>query len=233
MDNLITESNARLKELIENLATIKSEYEKKLAANGENIERELTKVRKYKEDFYKAREKVEKMNSDIEGFEQDYQNLVDRFKDDELANILIAANKEISAKIDERKRRIVKDRAEMNNLVSQAEIAKKQLVKLTAEKKALEMCLDKINDSHTFYSRTLNEIIDFSENNRDNLCAYFDDDTHKTEDNLKNPAEVNTPTPESTDQAKDFLDADFDLDKEFEFENVVNFDDSLDESQES
>ena len=39
------------------------------------------------------------MNSDIEGFSEDYKKLVERFKDDELANILVAANKEIYLKI--------------------------------------------------------------------------------------------------------------------------------------
>ena len=60
------------------------------------------------------------MNADIVGFSEDYKKLVERFKDDELANILIAANKEISLKIEERKRKIIKDKASMNELVEKA-----------------------------------------------------------------------------------------------------------------
>lgn len=174
MDNLINETNTQLREIINKLETIHQEYEEKLKKNSQEIDAELATVQKYKDDFYRAKEKVKKMNDDIEGFEADYQNLVDKFKDDELANILIAANKEISAKIEERKKKIVRDKAAMNDIVAQAEVAKERLVKLTAEKKALELCLDKITDSYTFYTRTIERIIDFSESNRDNLKSFFE-----------------------------------------------------------
>lgn len=169
MDNLVNETNTRLQEIIDNLTTIKEEYEKKLSANSKEIDQELEQVKKYKEDFFTSKEKIEKMNSDIEGFEQDYQNLVDRFKDDELANILIAANKEISSKIEERKRKILNDKAAMNNLVEKAEVVKKKLVKLTAEKKALELCFEKISDAYNYYTKVLGEIIEYSTINRGNL----------------------------------------------------------------
>lgn len=169
MDNLVNETNTRLQEIIDNLTTIKEEYEKKLSANSKEIDQELEQVKKYKEDFFTSKEKIEKMNSDIEGFEQDYQNLVDRFKDDELANILIAANKEISSKIEERKRKILNDKAAMNSLVEKAEVVKKKLVKLTAEKKALELCFEKISDAYNYYTKVLGEIIEYSTINRGNL----------------------------------------------------------------
>lgn len=175
MDNLVSETNARLEEIIDNLATIKKEYEKKLKANDKEINAELSKVKKYKKDFFSAKEKVEKMNADIEGFSEDYKNLVERFKDDELANILVAANKEISLKIDERKRKIIKDKAEMNELVEKAEKVKEKLMTLTQEKNALEECFVKISDSEEYYRRSLNEIIDYSNEHKDNLCSYFED----------------------------------------------------------
>lgn len=169
MDNLVNETNTRLQEIIDNLTTIKEEYEKKLNTNSKEIDNELDQVKQYKEEFFTSKQKIEKMNSDIEGFEQDYQNLVDRFKDDELANILIAANKEISSKIEERKRKILNDKAAMNNLVEKAEVVKKKLVKLTAEKKALELCFEKINDAYEYYTKVLGEIIEYSTINRGNL----------------------------------------------------------------
>lgn len=181
MDNLINETNQRLQEIIDNLTTIKKEYENKLSSSNKEIEVELGKVKKYKEDFFVAKQKIEKMNADIEGFEADYQNLVDRFKDDELANILIAANKEISAKIDERKRKIGKDKIAMNDLVEKAELSKDKLVKLTAEKRALELCLAKILDSYEFYTKALSQIIEYSKDNAGNLVACF----HEQGDSIK------------------------------------------------
>lgn len=175
MDNLIAETNSRLLEIIANLTTIKQEYEEKLNANTKEIDTQLEKVQEYKTEFFESKAKIEKMNSDIEGFESDYKKLVERFKDDELANILIAANKEISLKIDERKRKIVKDKSSMNELVDKAENVKQKLVKLTAEKKALELCLSRILDAFEFYSRSLNQIISYSNDNKDNLCSCFHD----------------------------------------------------------
>ncbi len=173
MDNLISETNTRLQEIIDNLTTIKTEYENKLRRSSREIDVELDKVNKYKEDFFVAKQKIEKMNSDIEGFEADYQNLVERFKDDELANILIAANKEISAKIDERKRKIARDKLAMNELIEKAELSKNKLVKITAEKKALELCLAKILDAYEFYSRALTQVIEYTQENTSDLSKCF------------------------------------------------------------
>lgn len=175
MDNLVSETNTRLNEIIDNLATIKKEYEKKLKANDKEINAELSKVKKYKKDFFEAKEKVEKMNADIVGFSEDYKRLVERFKDDELANILVAANKEISLKIEERKRKIVKDKASMNELVDKAEKVKEKLVVLTQEKNAIEECFIKICDAEEYYRRSINEIIDYANDHKENLCSYFED----------------------------------------------------------
>ena len=204
MDKLVSETNAKLESVIENLETIKKEYEKKLKANDKEINAELSKVRKYKKDFFLAKEKVEKMNSDIEGFSEDYKKLVERFKDDELANILVAANKEISLKIEERKRKIIKDKASMNELVEKAEKVKEKLVTLTQEKNALESCYVKICDSEEYYRRSLNEIIDYANENKENLCSYFDD-----ADAIINSAESEEPL-------VDLNDIEFDMTKEID-----------------
>lgn len=219
MDNLVSETNAKLESVIENLETIKKEYEKKLKANDKEINAELSKVRKYKKDFFLAKEKVEKMNSDIEGFSEDYKKLVERFKDDELANILVAANKEISLKIEERKRKIIKDKASMNELVEKAEKVKEKLVTLTQEKTALESCYVKICDSEEYYRRSLNEIIDYANENKDNLCSYFDD-----ADAIINSAESEEPL-------VDLNDIEFDMTKEID-EDDASFEEHEEEKQE-
>lgn len=173
MDNLINETNERIQQIIDNLETIKVEYERKIEDASKQFDIEVAKSKKYKEDFFTAKAKIDKMNKDIAGFEEDYKNLVDKFKDDELANILIAANKEISSKVDERKRKILKDRAAMNEVVQKAESVKSKMIKLTAEKKALESCLAKILDSYNYYTNALAPIIEFANEHRDNLCQNY------------------------------------------------------------
>ena len=177
MENLIIETNNKIHDIIDGLGATLDEYKAKLNNNAKDIETQLATVQNYRLEFFASKEKIEKMNSDIEGFEEDYKKLVERFKDDELANILVAANKEISAKIEERKKQIMEDRISMNEIVKKAEAVKKKLVKLNAEKKALELCLEKILDAHEFYSKALNQVVEYTQSHDDNLCACFYDET--------------------------------------------------------
>lgn len=227
MDNLVSETNKRLEEVIDNLAIIKKEYEKKLKANDKEINSELSKVKKYKKEFFDSKQKVDKMNADIEGFSEDYKNLVERFKDDELANILVAANKEISLKIDERKRKIVKDKEHMNSLVEKAEKVKEKLVVLTQEKSALEACFVKICDSEEYYRRVLNEIIDYSTEHENNLCSYFED-VDSIIDNAKD--EKMEEKKEIQEENDEFNDEEFIIDNTIESnEEKLDEDTTLDE----
>ena len=213
MDNLVSETNKRLQKIIDDLKLIKDEYESKLDNTNKEIESEMQKVKTYKENFFASKEKIEKMNSDIAGFEQDYQNLVEKFKDDELANILVAANKEVTLKIEERKRKIVQDKAEMNELVNKAEKVKQRLVKLTAEKKALEVCLNNIIDSFEYYKKELTNIIEYSNNNQSNLCntekiidepsINMDDVNEFIEENSKDEEMINLDEVSDEEEIKD------------------------------
>ena len=109
----------------------------------------------------------------------------------ELSNILIGANKEISAKINERKLTIQKDTDQMNKLVSEAEDIKKELIKLNAEKKALEILLNKSMDISKFYEGTLSDIIAYSNENPENLCDYFKQDKTKVSQKHNNAKKNN------------------------------------------
>ena len=173
MNDLIKETNSTLEEAIVNLFSQKTENEHKLAELSSEVELQLQKVKEYKEAFNRSKEKIAKANEDIKGFEADYQNLVDKFQNDELQNILISANKEITLKIDERKKKIKDEQIEMNRLVQRASVSKKKLVKLTAEKKAIQLKLDYILDAYEFYNKTLSDIIEYSTSHSDDLCSYF------------------------------------------------------------
>ena len=179
MDNAIKETNKKLEEIISVLNENKEKYQTKYNEINKIINNKLEMVKEYKESYYEAKEKIDNLNADIEEFKEEYKKLVDKFKDDELSNILIGANKEISAKINERKLTIQKDTDEMNKLVSEAEAIKKELIKLNAEKKALEILLNKSMDISKFYESTLSDIIAYSNENPDNLKGYFKQDKTK------------------------------------------------------
>jgi hypothetical protein len=167
--SLIKETNTKLLDIVENISKLKDEYEFKLAENKNQIDDELAKVEEYKRQFNEAKKTIQKMSDDINGFEEDYRNLVEKFQDDELSNILTGVSKEINAKIKEKKRNIQKDQKEMNSLIDKAQAAKKALVKLTSEKKALELVLKQITDVYKYYDEQFKDIITFSEDHFDNL----------------------------------------------------------------
>jgi chromosome segregation ATPase len=192
MNDLIKETNSTLEEAIVNLFSLKTENEHKLAELTQDIEKQLQNVKEYKESFNRSKEKIAKMNDDINGFEADYQNLVEKFQNDELQNILVSANKEITLKIDERKKKIKDEQIAMNKLVQKASFSKQKLVKLTAEKKAIQLKLDYILDAYEFYNKTLSDIIEYSTSHSDDLCSYFGESKAKNEIKIEPAKEIVT-----------------------------------------
>ncbi len=191
MDNAIKETNKKLEEIISVLNENKEKYQSKYNEINKIINNKLEMVKEYKEKYFESKEKIDNLNADIEEFKNEYKKLVDKFKDDELSNILIGANKEISAKINERKLTIQKDTDEMNKLVSEAEAIKKELIKLNAEKKALEILLNKSMDISKFYESTLSDIIAYSNENPSDLCSYFKLDRTKASQKHNNSKKHN------------------------------------------
>lgn len=230
MDNLVNETNDKLTDIIANLTKIKEEYEERLKANGIEIDAQLEKVQKYKTEFFESKAKIEKMNADIEGFETDYQKLVERFKDDELANILIAANKEISLKIDERKRKIVKDKNAMNELVDKAENVKSKLVKLTTEKKTLELCLNRVLDAYNYYSNVLGEIIEYSSTHKNNLTGNMPEIEQDYHVESSSSPKMELSVDKSLDKKETYIEneeEDIEIDEDVIFSDEPNIDTSI------
>lgn len=168
-NTLINDTNAKLNEIIEDIKYKKEDYEYKLNDNQKKIDDELAKVNEYKTEFNEAKKKIQKMTDDINGFESDYNSLVEKFKDDDLANILSGVSKEIDAKIKEKKRNIQRDQDEMNQLVDKAKEAKNELVQLINEKKALEQVLKQINDVYKYYDEEFERIATYTQENFNNL----------------------------------------------------------------
>lgn len=185
-NTLINDTNSKLNEIIEDIRYKKEDYDNKLLDNQKSIDDELAKVNGYKEEFNEAKKKIQKMTDDINGFETDYNNLVEKFKDDDLANILSGVSKEIDAKIKEKKRNIQRDQDEMNQLVDKAKEAKNKLVQLINEKKALEQVLKQINDVYKYYDEEFERIATYTQENSNNLHPndVTEEETQEEEINL-------------------------------------------------
>lgn len=181
MDSFIVDINDKLRGMLDDIEEQKQDYQGKLNQITDEIEQKLEEVKNYKEDFYNRKQTIEKMQKDISGFENDYQKMVDNLKDSELANILVSVNKEVSSKIDERKRMINKDIDAMNELVDKAEGVKDALVQLKAEKKALELCYAKLSNIKEVYSKGFEDLIEYSKKADENITIEEEEPTVEVE----------------------------------------------------
>ena len=234
--SLINDTNTKLNEIVEKMRVIKEDYENKLAINKEGIDKELAKVNEYKSEFYEAKKKIQKKSDDIAGFEEDYRNLVDKFQDEDLSSILNDVSKEINIKIREKKRSIQNDQKEMNTLIDKAQEAKKELIKLTQEKKALESVYIQINDVYRYYNDEFDRIISFSESNMNNLHPNdFSFDRNKDDELIAEDIEIDEKaeivTDEDVNKEVVVINDSDEQTKELELSNIVISDD-LEESDE-
>jgi len=225
---LINDTNAKLNEIIERIKVLKEDYESKLAFNKGEIDKELVKVNQYKDQFYEAKKKIQKVTDEISGFEEDYRNLVEKFQDEDLANILTGVSKEINVKIREKKRSIQKDQKEMNDLIDKAQEAKKALIKLTQEKKALENVYNQVKDVYTYYNDEFERIAKFTTDNIENLHPDDDlDDMDKEDELVAEDIEIDEKEEIVTDEDvnKEVVEIKEDVQKDLELSNIIISDD--------
>ena len=171
MNDLLQETNVKLQEIVNGLDTLKGDYVEKITSIDKEIEDELTVVKNYKEEFFAAKEKIEKANNEIETFETEYNSLLEKFKEDELGSILLNTNKELEVKINEKKQKIIQDKRDINALIQKAEFAKNKLVKLTAEKKILEVRSTDIQDIFDYYKKAIDDIVAFTQSNEKDIIV--------------------------------------------------------------
>ena len=171
MNDLLQETNVKLEGLISELEAIKNDYIEKIKVVDGEIAEELGVVKKYKDEFFDAKEKIEKTNNDIQTFEKEYNSLVEKFKDDEIGAILLGSNHDLEAKIEEKKQKIMQQKRDINGLIQKAEMAKDKLVKLTAEKKILELRQTDVEDIFEYYKKALEEIIEYTKKNEKDIIV--------------------------------------------------------------
>ena len=254
MNDLLQETNGKLLNIVGDLDLLTKDYADKITNIDAEIAQELEVVKKYKDDFFQAREKIEKTNNDIETFERDYNSLLEKFKDDEIGSILLNSNNDLAAKLEEKRRKIVEDKRDINNLIAKAEVAKNRLVKLTAEKKILEVRLTDIEDIFEYYKKALQEIVDYTTKNEKDIIVTNkkkeeeakqkakEEEQKKKEEDKKAKEEEKKGKKKDKDQEvheeevqeelglpdEDEITFDFD-----DLEKIINFDDNLDNEKDS
>ena len=169
MINLINEINSKLKAIISELETKKSECEKVLDEVKSKIDKKIDEAKGYKVDVDNAKEKIKSLEEEIKALEVDLTDLNERFGKKDLNAIVEAGNKEINAKMIAKQNEITKYREKIGELTEKARAIKDLLINLKKDKEIKTERLDNYTKALEYYSKELNRIIDFSSENPENL----------------------------------------------------------------
>ena len=169
MINLIKEINSKLKAIISELETKKSECEKVLDEVKSKIDKKIDEAKGYKVDVDNAKEKIKSLEEEIKALEVDLTDLNERFGKKDLNAIVEAGNKEINAKMIAKQNEITKYREKIGELTEKARAIKDLLINLKKDKEIKTERLDNYTKALEYYSKELNSIIDFSSENPENL----------------------------------------------------------------
>lgn len=169
MINLINEINSKLKAIISELETKKSECEKVLDDVKSKIDKKIDEAKGYKVDVDNAKEKIKSLEEEIKALEVDLTDLNERFGKKDLNAIVEAGNKEINAKMIAKQNEITKYREKIGELTEKARAIKDLLINLKKDKEIKTERLDNYTKALEYYSKELNRIIDFSSENPENL----------------------------------------------------------------
>lgn len=169
MINLINEINSKLKAIISELETKKSECEKVLDEVKSKIDKKIDEAKGYKVDVDNAKEKIKSLEEEIKALEVDLTDLNERFGKKDLNAIVEAGNKEINAKMIAKQNEITKYREKIGELTEKARAIKELLINLKKDKEIKTERLDNYTKALKYYSKKLNRIIDFSSENPENL----------------------------------------------------------------
>lgn len=169
MINLIKEINSKLKAIISELETKKSECEKVLDDVKSKIDKKIDEAKGYKVDVDNAKDKIKTLEEEIKALEVDLTDLNERFGKKDLNAIVEAGNKEINSKMIAKQNEITKYREKIGELTEKARAIKDLLINLKKDKEIKTERLDNYTKALKYYSKELNRIIDFSSENPENL----------------------------------------------------------------
>mgnify|MGYP004528198677 CR=1 FL=1 len=169
MINLINEINSKLKAIISELETKKSECEKVLDDVKSKIDKKIDEAKGYKVDVDSAKDKIKTLEEEIKALEVDLTDLNERFGKKDLNAIVEAGNKEINAKMIAKQNEITKHREKIGELTEKARAIKDLLINLKKDKEIKTERLDNYTKALEYYSKELNRIIDFASENPENL----------------------------------------------------------------
>lgn len=172
MEKMIKVINDNLKNVLNGIKEHKSDLENTL----DNIRNEMAiKVKEanaYKNEVENARSIVYSLENEIADLEKDLEELNAKFGAKDFKEILVAGNKEINAKILEKKSLIKEQGKVIISLTEKARVLKEALVDLRENKLNTEDNLEKTIILEGYYDYRIKEVISYSEEHPEELETY-------------------------------------------------------------
>ena len=170
MEKMIGVINDNLKSVISGIKSHRVDTEKELARVNKEIEDKAGIARQYGISVDDSKSVIASLEEEIHGFENDLVELSDKFKN--FRELLATGNKEISNKILEKRTLISKETQNIKDITEKAETLKNEIIELEDNKEKLEGELKKAKVLEKYYESSINSIIDYSVNHKDELDSF-------------------------------------------------------------
>ena len=170
MEKMIGVINDNLKSVISGIKTHRVDTEKELSKVNKDIEDKAGIARQYGISIEDSKQVIGILEGEIKELESDLIELTDKFKN--FRELLAAGNKEISNKILEKRTLISKETQSIKEVTEKAEELKSEIIELETNKEKLETELKKAKVLERYYESSINSIIDFSTNHKDELDSF-------------------------------------------------------------
>lgn len=167
MEKMIGVINDNLKSVISGIKSHRVDTEKELSRVNKEIEDKAGIARQYGISVDDSKSVIASLEEEIHGFENDLVELSDKFKN--FKELLATGNKEISNKILEKRTLISKETQNIKDITEKAEALKNDIIELEDNKEKLESELKKAKILEKYYESSINSIIDYSVNHKDEL----------------------------------------------------------------
>ncbi len=172
MEKMIKVINDNLRSVVNGIKEHKVDLESNLEDLKSEMSLKVKEANTYKTEVESARSIVSSLEGEISELEQDLADLNAKFGAKNFKEILSAGNKEINAKIIEKRSLIGEQSQIMLDLTEKARNLKDVLIDLRQKKSVVEENLDKALILEGYFETRINEIIRFSEESPSELANY-------------------------------------------------------------
>lgn len=172
MEKMIAVINDNLRSVVNGIKEHKLDMETALSSIADGINQKIKAANNYKNEVINSRVIISSLEDEITSLENDLDELKKKFNSDDFKEILSAGNKEINAKINEKRAAISEQGRLITDLTEKAKILKDELIELREKKESTEDNLQKTKVLERYFELRINEIIDYSEAHAQDLDSY-------------------------------------------------------------